>query len=163
MAAAFPGIALKLSLLLLLSAGGGAATLGAAGTKDEKPAEIRVEGLGLLQNRKMNQNLVVLLGKERGTTVDANAIEDSAMIVFSKVLEDGFFEPTIEAELTEALLRGPLEPLPAAARAAPAVRAPHQARRAMKRVRRSPARERKRGAAREGSRTSNPSSPTAPW
>lgn len=99
--AAFRGIALKLSLLLLGS-GGGVASLSAAGAKDEKPAEIRVEGLGPLQNRKMNQNLIVLLGKERGTTVDANAIEDSAMIVFSKVIEDGFFEPTIEAELTEA-------------------------------------------------------------
>jgi outer membrane protein assembly complex protein YaeT len=100
-AAAVRGIVLRSSLLFLGWCGGLTAA-GAAEAKDEKPAEIRVEGLGWLQNRKLNQNLVVLLGNERRATVDANAIEDSAMIVFSKLIEDGFFEPTIEVELTEA-------------------------------------------------------------
>lgn len=97
-AAAVRGIALALLLLPLAVLSG----LRGAETKEEKPAEIRVDGLGWLQNRKLNQSLVVLLGSERRATVDANAVEDSAMIVFSKLTEDGFFEPTIEAELTQA-------------------------------------------------------------
>ncbi len=74
--------------------------LRAAGPEIEpaEPVRLRVDGLGWLGDRQMQQTLLLLLGQVAGPTMDANAMEDAAMIVFSKVGETGYLEPLIEVD-----------------------------------------------------------------
>ncbi|HWA08290.1 MAG TPA: BamA/TamA family outer membrane protein [Opitutaceae bacterium] len=61
-------------------------------------AQLHVQGLGWWTNRELRQTLLRLLDGERRATLDANAIEDAAMIVFSDLTEVGYAEPRIEVE-----------------------------------------------------------------
>jgi outer membrane protein assembly complex protein YaeT len=63
-------------------------------------AELRVRGLGWFGNRKSEQRLKVLLGELHGPTLDANAIEDAALVLISSVSDEGYLEPKLTAHLT---------------------------------------------------------------
>ncbi len=87
------------TMIMLLACAGGTVT--AEEPAEAKPAELRVQGLGWLRNRELRQSLLLLLGEQRRATLDANTMEDAAMIVFSALTEDGYFEPLIDLEVTE--------------------------------------------------------------
>jgi outer membrane protein assembly complex protein YaeT len=78
-----------------------------AKTKLEEPsppaaarATLKVSGLGWLRSRELRLSLLVLLGSQRGATMDANAIEDAAVILVSALHEEGFQKAEIEIEAT---------------------------------------------------------------
>ncbi len=64
------------------------------------PAQIEVHGLGWLGDREQRSSLERLLGRERGQTLDANAIEDAAFLLVSALIEQGYLKPVVETELT---------------------------------------------------------------
>ncbi len=86
-----------------------AALLIGAGTplveaKDDAPtrAKIEVDGLGWMGNRTQKTSLERLLGEERGVTLDANAIEDAALLLLSALESEGFLKAKLEAEIVTA-------------------------------------------------------------
>ncbi len=60
-----------------------------------KPATIHVAGLGLWRDREMRVALERMLGKDRGPTLGANSIEDTAFLLFSVLNDEGFQSPVI--------------------------------------------------------------------
>jgi len=87
-------VAVMLALACTASRGRAAAQQAGPG----QTARMRVDGLGWLGDRQMHQTLLLLSGQAPGPTVDANAMEDAAMIVFSRLEETGYLEPVIEVE-----------------------------------------------------------------
>lgn len=81
-----------ISLALILTA--------AAFAKDSG-AQVRVKGLGWLQDRKMRQTLNLLLGSQRGLVLDSNALDDAALILFSSLGEKGYLKPKVVLETKE--------------------------------------------------------------
>lgn len=76
----------------------GAAQSGRAteqGSGSAQPAEIVVGGLGFWENRAQQASLERLLGTERGSTMDANAIEDAVFLLASALTDQGFLDPRI--------------------------------------------------------------------
>jgi len=66
----------------------------------EKPARIRVRGYGLLGNRRLSQNLRVLRPETGGAShLDANTVEDAALLLLAAVREDGYLRPRVDVEL----------------------------------------------------------------
>jgi len=63
-------------------------------------AEIRVNGLGWIENRKARNNLHLLLGESRRGAIDASAIEDAALILYSQLNDEGYLEPAVTATIT---------------------------------------------------------------
>jgi outer membrane protein insertion porin family len=61
-------------------------------------AELRVRGLGWWDNRKTEKTLA-LLAPAPGPTLDASAIEDAALILFSQLTDQGYLTPEMQAEL----------------------------------------------------------------
>lgn len=61
---------------------------------------VKVSGLGWLRNREMRNTLDQLMGLKAAKTVDANAIEDAAVIVNAALNQDGFQRPTIDIAAT---------------------------------------------------------------
>ena len=92
-----------LLLLLLISAGG---SLRAA-KSNGATAKLSVDGVGLLRDRELRVALTRLLGAELKETLDANAIEDAAVILWSSLAAEGFQRPEI---IIEAVLQGGGEP-----------------------------------------------------
>jgi len=92
----FPSL---LGLLLLLALAIGPVSRGKEQTSPAKKAELKVEGLGWLTNR--NQRLVLerLLGDERGATLDANAIEDAALLLLSALENEGYLKVTLATDI----------------------------------------------------------------
>ena len=88
----------RLCLLLALCVAG-SAELSAKEPATAK-AELHVEGLGWLHNRDQRLSLERLLGAQRGATLDANAIEDAAFLLFSAVESEGYLKPTMEIAVT---------------------------------------------------------------
>lgn len=80
------------AVLLLLAPGSAPAR--------EEAAGLRVKGLGWIQNREQRQTLKLLLGDQKGATIDANAIEDAALILYADLRERGYLEPQITAQVT---------------------------------------------------------------
>lgn len=66
------------------------------------PAKVSVDGVGLLRDRELRFALNRLLGAEIKETLDANAIEDAAVIVSSSLGEEGFQQPRIDIEVVLA-------------------------------------------------------------
>lgn len=66
------------------------------------PATLTVSGLGLLRDRELRLSLVLLLGAQRGAILDANAIEDAAVMLVSALGEEGFQKPAVEIVATLA-------------------------------------------------------------
>ena len=65
-------------------------------------ATLNVTGAGPLRDRELRRSLILLLGAQRGTTLDANAIEDAAVMLVSALGEEGFQKPVVEIEVTLA-------------------------------------------------------------
>ena len=58
-------------------------------------AKLGVDGVGFLRNRELGAALTRLLDTELKETLDANAIEDAAVILVSSLSEQGFQKPEI--------------------------------------------------------------------
>ena len=74
---------------------------------------IKVNGLGWLRDRETRIALERLTGANAAAALDANAIEDAAVILNSSLNDEGFQEPTIEIGVTEkngARRRFPFDP-----------------------------------------------------
>ena len=76
---------------------GAALLLAGAGLR---AAEVRVRGLGLLQDRQAQRTLTLLLGPQLGATLDAGAIEDAALILYSKLGDEGYLQAAVTAQVT---------------------------------------------------------------
>ncbi|HWA24925.1 MAG TPA: BamA/TamA family outer membrane protein [Lacunisphaera sp.] len=63
-------------------------------------ADLQVEGLGWLDNRAAEQKLKLLLGGQTAATVNANTIEDAALVLISELNGDGYLEPALTVEAT---------------------------------------------------------------
>jgi outer membrane protein insertion porin family len=80
-------------VLLGLTALACAAQLGAA--------ELKVTGLGWLNNRAAEQKLKLLLGKGAVGDLGAHALEDAALILISELNSEGYLEPVLTVEATQ--------------------------------------------------------------
>jgi len=87
---------LRWILLAALALGALFATAQAA--EPPPKAELRVRGLGWWDNRKTGKTLA-LLTPSPGPTLEANAIEDAALILFSQLTEQGYLAPEMHGEL----------------------------------------------------------------
>jgi outer membrane protein assembly complex protein YaeT len=63
-------------------------------------ADIRVGGLGPLENWKARNQLRVLLGEQSTGTLDAAAVEDAALILISQLSDEGYPEARLTALIT---------------------------------------------------------------
>jgi outer membrane protein insertion porin family len=93
----FSGWCVVVGLVLALGTAGAARA-----AEKEKEAQIDVSGLGWWGNFDMGRTLERLLGKERGSVLSANAIEDAMFLLMSAVQENGYLKPTILVEMTTA-------------------------------------------------------------
>jgi len=66
------------------------------------PAALKVSGVGPLRDRELRRSLILLLGAQRGATLNANAIEDAAVMLISALGEEGFQRPAVEIDATLA-------------------------------------------------------------
>ena len=67
-----------------------------------EPATLKVSGVGLWRDRELRRTLILLLGAQRGATLDANAIEDAVVMLVSALGEEGYQKPVVEIEATLA-------------------------------------------------------------
>jgi len=65
-----------------------------------KPAQLSISGMGLIRDHTLRSTLAVLLGKQRGETLNASAIEDASLILFSTLTQAGYLEPTMKVKVT---------------------------------------------------------------
>ena len=63
-------------------------------------AELRVRGLGWFANRGAEQKLKLLLGGSRDGALDANVLEDAALVLISALNHEGYLEPVLTVEAT---------------------------------------------------------------
>ena len=61
-----------------------------------QPATLTVSGVGWWRDHELKRSLILLLGAQRGATLDANAIEDAAVMLVSALGEEGFQKPGVE-------------------------------------------------------------------
>src|SRR5687768_13435532 len=73
-------------------------SLRAAGAS-KSSAKVRVDGVGWVRDRELRLALERLLGTELKETLDANAIEDAAVILSSSLGEQGFQRPEIGVDV----------------------------------------------------------------
>lgn len=73
----------------------------AAAETADSPAEIEVSGLGWLKRRELRSALDRLLITDERATLDANAIEDAAVILTSALKDEGFQDATITIQMTD--------------------------------------------------------------
>lgn len=73
-------------------------------TAKDKPAktELSVDGAGFFRDKELKAALMRLLDSEKKATLDANALEDGAVILSSSLAEEGFQKPQIEIKATLA-------------------------------------------------------------
>src|SRR4051812_22307837 len=90
---------LRLGFLLAVGCSFAPSRLHAAKT-DQPPAKVTVDGAGLLRDREFRLALNRLLDVSGRPSLDANAIEDAAVILSSSLGEEGFQNPQIEIEAT---------------------------------------------------------------
>lgn len=70
---------------------------------EPEPAVIHIDGYGFWGNRELKKALRLLQpGDNVPPQLDANFIEDSALIIFSKVTGDGYLKPNLTMELALA-------------------------------------------------------------
>lgn len=78
--------------------------LAVAWAKEKTPtAKIKVEGLGLIENRATSASIRRLWGEQLGPELNTNQIEDAALFIASNLTPKGYQRPTImvEAELAD--------------------------------------------------------------
>ena len=63
-------------------------------------ADLSVRGLGWFDNRAAGQKLKLLMGDKQEATLDANALEDAALVLISAQNELGYLEPALTIEAT---------------------------------------------------------------
>ena len=61
--------------------------------------KIRVDGMGWLRNRELRVALTRILDADNRAALDANALEDAAVILSSSLGEEGFQKPQIEIQV----------------------------------------------------------------
>ena len=61
-------------------------------------ADLHVRGLGWFNNRTAEQKLKLLRGDQKGAPLDANALEDAALVLISALSEQGYLEPVLTIE-----------------------------------------------------------------
>jgi outer membrane protein insertion porin family len=66
-------------------------------------ADLHVRGLGWIDNRAAEQKLKLLLARPDGAPLDANTLEDAALVLLSALNSDGYLEPvlTVKAVLAD--------------------------------------------------------------
>jgi outer membrane protein assembly complex protein YaeT len=76
-----------------------------------------VRGLGWFDDRAAGQKLKLLRSDQRGVTLDANALEDAALVLISSLNNDGYLEPVLtvkvilpDGQVTSYALDARLEP-----------------------------------------------------
>jgi outer membrane protein assembly complex protein YaeT len=75
----------------------------AAAADTNEPARLKISGFGWLGNRELKRTILLLQGQKKDAPLyDANFVEDAALILLSKVTDDGYLQPRIEATLTTA-------------------------------------------------------------
>jgi outer membrane protein assembly factor BamA len=80
-----------------------AAILGAALEAAEAPrAKLSVEGLGWWRDHSLRGRLILLLGPQRGRTLDASGIEDGALVLFSTLSQQGYLHPDLRVRVRGA-------------------------------------------------------------
>ncbi len=89
--------------LFLLAAGLGLFAVPAWAATAPAKAEFKVTGLGWQDNRLARDTLTVLLGDKPRATLDANVIEDAALILFSQETDEGYLkaEVIVDAKLPD--------------------------------------------------------------
>ena len=85
---------------LVLAAAVALAGASAPPSSPTEPATLRVSGVGLLRDRELRRSLILLLGAQRGSVLDASAIEDAAVMLVSALGEEGFQKPRVEIVAT---------------------------------------------------------------
>lgn len=94
--------AARLAALFLAVGAVGAAGAGASPEPGE-PAEIKVRGFGFFKNFELRTALRLLLDDgARRETLDANFVEDAALVLNSELVEQGFFAAAVEAVWIDA-------------------------------------------------------------
>jgi len=88
---------LRLTRLIMLLA---CTTLGTAAARAE--VKVAVNGMGWLRDREMRISLSRLMNTAKTDALDANALEDGAVILNSALVDDGFQQAEIDLELTAA-------------------------------------------------------------
>jgi outer membrane protein assembly complex protein YaeT len=61
---------------------------------------LSVHGLGWFDNRAAGQKLKLLRGDQRGAVLDANALEDAALVLISSLNNEGYLEPVLTVKVT---------------------------------------------------------------
>src|SRR3954469_20964413 len=73
----------------------------AAETKPDKPAKLALSGYGVLGNRQLKRMLrTVELSSQKPKFYGATFVEDSALLLTSRIKRDGYLEPNINILLT---------------------------------------------------------------
>src|SRR5688572_12411529 len=66
-----------------------------------KPVEVKVSGYGFFGNLQLKKLLRTLQESElKHEVVDANFVENSALILIGRLRDDGFLKPTLEVRMT---------------------------------------------------------------
>jgi len=65
-------------------------------------ADLRVRGLGWYGDRVAGQKLKLLLARPAGPALDANALEDAALVLLSALNDEGYLEPVLKVQATLA-------------------------------------------------------------
>ncbi len=65
-------------------------------------ADLHVKGLGLFDNHAAEQKIKLLLGGQSSATVNANALEDAALVLVSELNREGYLEPVLTVKATLA-------------------------------------------------------------
>jgi outer membrane protein insertion porin family len=68
---------------------------------EKKPVEFDISGYGILGNRQLKRLVRTMSEEElKNEFVDANFIENSAVLLIARLHDDGFLKPTIQARIT---------------------------------------------------------------
>jgi outer membrane protein assembly complex protein YaeT len=65
-------------------------------------ADLRVRGLGWYGDRVAEQKLKLLLARPAGAALDANALEDAALVLLSALNDEGYLEPVLKVQASLA-------------------------------------------------------------
>ncbi len=80
-----------------------ASTLADEAQPQAKPAQLKISGYGILGDLRLKKMLRILQeGKTKPLLFDANYVEDSALLLVSRLNDEGYLKPVIQARLTLA-------------------------------------------------------------